>query len=260
MATPTPYIAPMEREVCPQQRCCRCHPCGGGVCVPPKPRAPPPRAAAGPGVSVPGSLGPPGSPPAPRPAPGWVFPSRGGRREAGRGRGRFGEAPSPGSPAAPAGQCPPRTPARGESAPPGEAGRGLRISVPGAGVVLRDPLQRHVPYHPPPKKPFCAIAPRSRGSPPKANGGGRAWGCLPLPERWPGGAPERGGAGSGSFSPAVSRSRNFPRPGPVRGSRGLRRGLRRGGTPRPGRAAHPGPCLYVEKKGNLSAYTKNQGC
>lgn len=232
MPAPIPYIAPMEREVCPQQGSCRCLP-GGGLC-PEAPMSPPPRGAAGPGVPV--RRGPP-QPSGPLPG-GCSPPEGGGERQAGAEAG-LGRPPPLALRLPPPGGVPPAPRPAGGSAPPGEAGPGLQ---PRGRTGFEGPLaERHPPSHTTPLKTCRAIAPRGRGSPPKANGG--CVGDIPLPERWPGGAPESGGAGSGSFPPAVSRSRNFPRAGPVRGSRAAP-----GGTPRPGRAAHPGPCLYVERR------------
>lgn len=188
------------------------------------------------------------------PLPGWVFPSRGGRREAGRGRGRFGKATSPGFPTAPARQCPRRTPAGGGSARPGEVGSGLLISVPEAGLVLPgvcgNPCRETPSHHSP--KPAVSSRPEAEAAPQKQMG------CVfPYLSAGPGEPRRAGGSVSGSFSPAVSRSRNFLRPGPgtVRGSRAVPGGPRGRGEPHT-----PGRVYICRKKGNLSAYTKNRGC
>lgn len=187
------------------------------------------------GAREPWGCRPSKAPQARGPLPGWVFPSRGGRREAGRGRGRFGKATSPGFPTAPAQAVSPPHPGRGWVRTPG----GGRLGAPhqrargraGFARSMWEPLQRDtLPSLP---QTCCVITPRSRGSPPKANGG-----CVPLPERWPGGAAQSGSSVFGSFSPAVSRSRNFLRPGPgsVRGSRAVPGGPRGRGEPHtPGR-------------------------
>lgn len=133
------------------------------------PRSPVPEGSGSGGVGArePWGCRPSKAPQARGPRPGWVFPSRGGRREAGRGRGRFGKATSPGFPTAPARQCPRRTPAGGGSARPGEVGSGLLISVPEAGLVLPgvcvNPYRKTPPYHSP--KPAVSSRPEAEAAP-----------------------------------------------------------------------------------------------
>lgn len=204
--------------------------------LPLKPRAPPPcpgeqRALR---CRSPGALGVPARRVLPGRLPGGCSPpKRGGERQAGA-EASLGRPPSPGFPTVPAkAEFPPHA-CWGGSAPPGEAGSGLRTSVPGAERVWREdagpPAERPSPS---PPKTCRAITLGSRGSPPKANGG-----TLPLPESWPGGAPERESAGSGLVP-----QQKLPPACAGAGELGCA-----GGTPRPGRAAHPGPCLYVERR------------
>lgn len=146
-------------------------PAAGGL--PPKCRATPPApslGAAKQGVSVVGSTGlPPLSPPSPspQPSPRWVFPSRGGRREASRGRGRFRKGhplafrlpSSRGAPPAPRLGGGGRTPGGGQL-------RGSASACTGQGWCggrMRDPLQEDIIPSPP---KTCLRAP------PKAAEGG----------------------------------------------------------------------------------------
>lgn len=196
----------------------------------------------------------PSKAPQPRgPRPGWVFPSRGGRREAGRGRGRFGKATSPGFPTAPAGQCPRRTPAGGGSARPGEVGSGLRISVPEAGLVLPGvcgkPCRKTPSHHSP--KPTVSSCPEAEAAPQKQVGG-----VFPYLSAGPG-EPRRA---------EVLYSARFLLPCPAaETSSGRGRGRCGGaglcrGDPAAGESRTPRAVFICRKKGNLSAYTKNRGC
>lgn len=204
--------------------------------LPLKPRAPPPcpggqRARR---CRSPGALGVPARRVLPGRLPGGCSPpKRGGERQAGA-EASLGRPPSPGFPTVPAkAEFPParllgglRTPGGGRLGAPHQRARGRAGLARGCGTPCRETF----PVTP---KTCRAIALRSRGSPPKANGG-----TLPLPGSWPGGAPEREGAGSGRVP-----QQKLPPAWAGAGELGCA-----GGTPRPGRAAHPGPCLYVERR------------
>lgn len=174
-------------------------------------------------------------PPAPRSAPRVGVPLSRGAERGRPGQRQVWQGHLPWLSDCPRQAVSPPHPGRGWVRPPG----GGRLGAPHqrargrAGFARRmwEPLQRDsLPSLP---KTCCVITPRSRGSPPKANGG-----CVPLPEGWPGGAAQSGDSVFGSFSPAVCRSRNFLRPGPgsVRGSRAVPGGPRGRGEPHtPGR-------------------------
>lgn len=214
--------------------------------MPPKPRAPPRHGGQkGLEVPVPGSLGgagPTGSPPAPRPAPRWVFPSRGGRREAGRGRGRFGglgrppplalRLPPPGTvaPRTPAGVI--RTPGGGRPGAPHQRARG-RAGFEGP------PAERHHPSHHLPK-PAVPSRPAAEAAPQKQMGV-----CVSFPYLSAGpGEPRRGGCWIWLVLSRRVPQQKLP---PAEAGAGAGAG-EPGCTPRPGSAAHPGPCLYVERR------------
>lgn len=207
-------------------RCDRLGRCRRGLC----PDAPPQRAAA-PGCRCWGALGVPAltGPPSPRSAPRVGVPLSRGAERGRPGQRQVWQGHLPWL-----SDCPRRAvslqPGRGWA----QVGSGLLIGVPEAGLGVPggcgDPYRERdtLPSLP---DTCCVITARSRGSPPKANGG-----CVPLPERWPGAAAQSGDSAFGSFSPAVSRSRNFLRPGPVRGSRAGPGGPRARGEPHtPGR-------------------------
>lgn len=189
----------------------------------------------GSGVSVLGGPGGAGPHRPPRPAlrsPGGCSPLEGGgERQAGAEAG-LARPPPLAFPLPPAGSVPAARPGVG----PGRLGaphRRARGRAACAGRMWGPYRERDtLPWLP---DTCCVITARSRGGPPKANGG-----CVPLPERRPGAAAQSGDSAFGSFSPAVSRSRNFLRCGGA--------GLGRG-DPAPGESRTPRAVFICRKEG-----------
>lgn len=138
-----------------------------------------------------------------------------------------------------------RTPGGGRLGAPHQRARGRA----GFARSMCEPLQRDTPLSLP--KTCCVITPRSRGSPQKQMGG-----VFPYLSAGPG-EPRRAG---------VLYSARFLLPCPAaETSSGRSRGRCGGaglcrGDPAAGESRTPRAVFICRKKGNLSAYTKNQGC